>query len=63
MVIFSGLFKVILDVLLSYLKTIELNILVYHSVNVCTATQHLRHSASIEVKKFIIFQLFKCTYM
>ena len=30
------------------------------TVNVCTATQHLKHSVSMGLKEFVIFQLFKC---
>ena len=60
---FNDLFKVILDVLLSYFRTIELNVSIYiqmyDSVNPCTATQHLRHSFAMELKEFVIFQLVK----
>ena len=58
--ILSGLVEVILDVFLLHLRTIELNILVYDLVNLCTATQHIRHSVSMELKKFVIFQLSRC---
>ena len=64
MVVFSDLFEVILDVLLSHFRTIELNvniyIYVYLSVNVCSDTQHRRHPVSMELKEFVIFQLFRC---
>ena len=55
-------------VLLSHLRTIELNVniyiyMVYHSINVCSATQHLRYSVSMELKEFVIFQFFRCIYV